>query len=105
MKNSQEVFPVGSVFSIVIDSKLDSSNWLKGTLSIEDVFLGIFIPWKMYYIILSETCTIYNLGQNICRLFHFLAQLLFTTSETELDYYHHKANVWLVSRVVERLKT
>ena len=26
LKNSQEVFPVGSVFSIVIDSKLDSSN-------------------------------------------------------------------------------
>ena len=31
----------------------------------------------------------YNLGQNICRLFHFLAQFLSTTSETELDYYHH----------------
>ena len=25
-------------------------------------------------------CTRYNLGQNICRLFHFLAQFLFTTS-------------------------
>ena len=29
----------------------------------------------------------YNLEQNICRLFHFLAQFLVTTSETELDYY------------------
>ena len=29
-----------------------------------------------------------NLGQNIWRLFHFLAQFFFTTSETELSYYH-----------------
>ena len=42
-----------------------------------------------------------NLGQNICWLFHFLAQFVFTTSETELDYYHHRVNV----RVAERLKT
>ena len=31
-----------------------------------------------------------NLGQNIWILFHFLEQFLFTTSETELDYYHQK---------------
>ena len=36
---------------------------------------------------------LYNLGQNICRLFHFLAQFVFTTSETELNYYHHRVNV------------
>ena len=47
--------------------------------------------------------TIYNLGQNICRLFHFLAGFLFTTSETELDY-HKKVSVRVVSRVPERLK-
>ena len=41
-----------------------------------------------------------NLGQNICRLFHFLAQFFFTTSETELDYHHHKVS----TRVPERLK-
>ena len=35
----------------------------------------------------------YNLGQNICRLFHFLAQLVLTTSETELHYYHQKVNM------------
>ena len=35
-----------------------------------------------------------NLGQNICRLFHFLAQFLFTTSETEPDYYHQKVNAY-----------
>ena len=40
------------------------------------------------------------LGQNICRL-HFFAQFSFTTSETELDYYHQKVNV----RIFEQLKT
>ena len=35
----------------------------------------------------------YNVGQDICRLFHFLAQFLFTTSETDLDYYQQKVNV------------
>ena len=39
--------------------------------------------------ILSKLC---NLGQNICRHFHVLAQFLFTISETELDYYHQKMN-------------
>ena len=35
------------------------------------------------------------------RLFHFLAELLHTTSEIELGYYHRKMNV----PVAERLKT
>ena len=48
--------------------------------------------------------TIYNLGPNICRLFHFLARFLFTTSDTELDYYHNKTSVRVASRVSERLK-
>ena len=46
-----------------------------------------------------------NLGQNICRLFHFLAQLSFTTSETELDYYNQKVSVRVVSLISEQLKT
>ena len=46
-----------------------------------------------------------NLGQNICRLFHNLAQFLFTKSETELDHYHQKVNVRVASRVAKRLKT
>ena len=46
----------------------------------------------------------YNLGQNICRSFHFLPQFLFTTSETELDY-HQKVNVRVSSRVTEQIKT
>ena len=43
------------------------------------------------------------LGQNICRLFQFLARFLFTTSETELDY-HKKVSARVASRVPERLK-
>ena len=45
----------------------------------------------------------YNLGQNICRLFHFLAQFIFTTSEIKLDYYHQKVNVQIASRVAKQL--
>ena len=41
----------------------------------------------------------YDLGQNICRLFNFLAQFVFTTSETGLDYYDHKVNVMVASQV------
>ena len=47
----------------------------------------------------------YNLGQNICGLFDFLPQLVFTTSETKLDYLHQKVNVRVASRVAVRLKT
>ena len=43
----------------------------------------------------------YNLGQNFCRLFHFLAQFLFTTNETELDYYHQKVIVRVALRASE----
>ena len=46
-----------------------------------------------------------NLVQNICRLFYVLAQFIFTTSKTELDYYYQKVNVRVASRVVEWLKT
>ena len=38
-------------------------------------------------------------------LFHFLAQFLFTKSEMELDYYHHRVNVRVAEQVAERLKT
>ena len=49
-------------------------------------------------------CTKYNLGQNTYRLFHFLAQFVFPTSKTELDYCHHWVNARVASRVAERLK-
>ena len=44
-----------------------------------------------------------NFGQNICRLFHVLAQFPLTVSEKELMYYHEKLNVRITSRVVEWL--
>ena len=47
------------------------------------------------------TPQIWNLGQNIFRLFHVLAQLFFTKSDMELDYYHEKLNVRVASKVVE----
>ena len=37
--------------------------------------------------------------------FHILAQIPFTTSELEIDYYYQKVNVPVVSRLVEQLKT
>ena len=45
-----------------------------------------------------------NLEQNICRLFHVLAQYLFTISETELEHYYQKVAVSVNSRVVKRCK-
>ena len=36
--------------------------------------------------------------------FHFLARFLFTTNDTELDYYHKKKNVRVAPRVPEGLK-
>ena len=47
----------------------------------------------------------YNLVQKICRLFHALAQFLFSISERNLDYYHQEVNVRVVSRVAKRFKT
>ena len=46
-----------------------------------------------------------NIWQNIGRLFRVLAKFIFTTSATELDYYHQKVNVRVASQVAERLKT
>ena len=57
------------------------------------------------YSTLETDITVYNLGQNIWRLFHFLEQFFFTTSETELDYYHQKVSVQVASRIGERIKT
>ena len=47
----------------------------------------------------------YNLGQNIWRLFHVLAQFLFAAGEMELDYYHKKVSVRVASRVAKGFKT
>ena len=42
---------------------------------------------------------------NFCRLFRILAQLPFTTSELELDYYHQKVNVQVATQSAERLQS
>ena len=55
--------------------------------------------------ILENDGMLNSFGQNFCRLFHFSSQFIFTTSQTELDYYHQKVNVRVVPRVAERLKT
>ena len=34
-----------------------------------------------------------NHGKIICSLFHILAQFPFTTSETQVDYYHQRLNI------------
>ena len=47
----------------------------------------------------------YNLGQNISRLFHVLAQFPLTTGKTQVNVYHHKVSVGVASRVPKRLKT
>ena len=45
-----------------------------------------------------------NLGQNIYRLFHLMAQFPFTKNDTELDYYPQKVNARVVSGVAKILK-
>ena len=70
----------------------------------ENVFGNSFFPCRSYTLelfackMLSLTS---NFGQNICRLFHVLAQFPLTVSEKELMYYHEKLNVRITSRVVE----
>ena len=47
----------------------------------------------------------YNLGQNTCRqnIFHVLAQIYLTTSETELDYHHQKVNILVPKQLKIRI--
>ena len=71
---------------------------------IRDLFSNAYkILWSSLFkrVFLSA----YNLGQNICRLFQFLTQSVFTTSKAELDYYQHRVNVRVASRVAERFKS
>ena len=55
-------------------------------------------------VIYDDNWHIYVLGQELWRLFHVLAQFLFTTSQTELDYYHQKVSLKIASRLAERLR-
>ena len=68
------------------------------TIFTKNVHLGCLAG---FWIRLKKPSECSNLGQNICRLFHVLAQFPFMISEAELDYYHQKVNV----RVAESVKT
>ena len=46
-----------------------------------------------------------NFDGTIFQLFQAFAQFLFTTNQTELNYYHQKETVPVASRLVERLNT
>ena len=63
-----------------------------------DIWFHFYPPWKhhktFYFLMIQreyklvnllKLASYYNLAQNIWRLFHVLAQFLFTTSKTELD--------------------
>ena len=63
-----------------------------------DIWFHFYSPWKhhktFYFLMIQreyklvnllKLASYYNLAQNIWRLFHVLAQFLFTTSKTELD--------------------
>ena len=81
---------------------------LKFITVITAIFFETFRPnFTLYQALNSKQFlqTFYGLGQNFCSFFHFLVQFLLNTSETKLNYYHHKLNVWDSWRVAERLKT
>ena len=63
----------------------------------------LFYHYNISYLKVSKLD--YNFRQNIWRHFRVLAQFLFPTSETEVDYYHQKVSVRVSWRVAERLKT
>ena len=61
------------------------------------------------YIIFSVYCphfttVLQSWTKHLETFFNSLAQFVFTTSETEIDYYYQKVNVRVASRVAERLK-
>ena len=57
------------------------------------------------YSFLVELKPSYNHRQNMCGLFHVLAQFPFTTKEPELDYYRQQVKVRVASRFAQQLKT
>ena len=62
-------------------------------------FEGIFKEVKTKKNIFRQSWTKY------LETFSLFSTIFFTTSETELDYYHQKVSVQVPSRVAERLKT
>lgn len=55
------------------------------------------------FVYLKRNFICYNLVDNICELFYVLMQFPFTAIEMGLDYYHHKINIGVASRVAKRL--
>ena len=49
--------------------------------------------------------SIYYIGRSVWRLSHVLAQFLLTATKTNLDHYHQKVNVRIISGFTEQLKT
>ena len=46
----------------------------------------------------------FTLGKNICGFFQVLQQFLLTTCEAELEYYHQKVNIRVVSSLESTLE-
>ena len=88
-------------------ASLQYFSWLATSyMSLGFLIFHIVFPKKLLFISLINIffklllCSS-NLGQNIWILFYFLAQLFFTTSETELDYYHQKVSARAASQVAK----
>ena len=66
---------------------------------------------KLRHFIWTDNLKLFSVTENtilakiIVDFWQVLAQVSFTTSETELDYYHQKANVQVVPQVAKRLKS
>ena len=70
-------------------------------INVRKTYLYYILSQFLLHCISVNTQLMENFEQNICRLSRVLVQFQFTTSETELDYYHHNVS----TRVAKRLKT
>ena len=58
---------------------------------------------NMFYSVMNTA--LMRFVQLLTKTFYVLAKFPFTTSETELDYYHQKLSIPVASRVAEQPKT
>ena len=72
----------------------------------------MFLHFKIWHLLLKKlskkVCAYFSWNSlqswtKVLQTFSLLPQFLFTTRETKLDYYYHKVNVQVASRVAERL--
>ena len=95
-----------SFFSYFKARKMMPNLWLNvANMESVIVWLNFNIFHTPPFLKPSVTSGLYHHGQNIFRLFHVLAQLRFTKSESELDYYHQKVDVQVAWKASIRLKT